>query len=564
MLESFAEIFEQEQRSLEKADSLLQGTVVQIKNGVVVVNVNLKSEGFIPINQFYNEQGELEVAEGDTVEVVLDSIENGLGETRLSRDKAKRLKVWEGLERAYEDSSIITGRIINRVKGGFIVDLGGATAFLPGSLVDIRPVAQDSTYLENKDLEFKVIKLDKPRNNIVLSRRSVMEMEFTSERQELIKRLKSETVVKGVVKNLTDYGAFIDLGGIDGLLHITDMSWKRVQHPSEIVSIGDEIEVKVLDYDEEKVRVSLGLKQLGNDPWLDIAQKYPVGSRVFGKITNIADYGCFVEVESGIEGLVHVSEMDWCNKNIHPSKLVSIGQEVEVMLLDLNKERRRMSLGFKQCKDNPWEEFSKSYTRGDIVKGQIKSITDFGIFIGLASHDIDGLIHISDLTWDEVSPEELRQYKKGDELSAMVLSVDVERERVALGIKQLDSSEIIEYLEQHPRGSIVAGTVDRIEDTQYIVKLDEEAFGYLMFSDLERAAGEGSLETYKVGDEISAKLLAYNKKNNMVNLSVKDLLREEESKMIEEYSAGDRVASTAIGDLVKDQIKQLKVEDDKE
>lgn len=550
MLESFAEIFEQEQHSRIKSNSILKGQIVRIKANTVIVSVGLKSEGVIPIEQFYNEDGELEVAEGDTVEVFLDTIENGYGETNLSREKAKRLRIWKELEKAHRDSLIVKGTISGKVKGGFIVDLVGLSAFLPGSLVDIRPV-RDISHLENKKLEFKVIKLDQQRSNVVVSRRSVLELEYTAERQELIKRLKKGIVIEGTVKNLTDYGAFIDLGGVDGLLHITDMSWKRVHHPSEIVAVGDKIDVVVLEYHEDKMRVSLGLKQLGNDPWTDIERRYPVGAHVFGKVMNITDYGCFVEIEDGIEGLVHVSEMDWRNKNVHPEKVVAVGDEIEVMILGIIHERRRMSLGIKQCKPNPWEEFAAHYKKGDEITGKIKSITDFGIFVGIEGYCIDGLVHISDLAWEESSVESLRRsYKKGAEITVLVLAIDIERGRIALGVKQLESSPVYAYLNTHPKGSIVNGHIEKIYDDQFTVRLAESVTASLAFSEL----GDDGPGGHKVNDEVTAKLISYTRKTNTLNLSMKEILQAEETRMIEEYSADEGFASVAIGDIVKEKI----------
>jgi len=456
MTESFAEMFEQSLAHQElRRGAVITGTVIDIQPDIVVINAGLKSEGVIPINQFKNAQGELEVALGDEVEVSLEAIEDGFGETRLSREKAKRDQVWRRLEKAFEKEDIVKGVISGKVKGGFTVDIEDIRAFLPGSLVDVRPV-RDPVYLEGKELEFKVIKLDKRRNNVVVSRRAVVETEFSAEREALLENLQEGQIVKGIVKNLTDYGVFVDLGGIDGLLHITDMAWKRVKHPSEIVNVGDEIDVKVLKFDRERNRVSLGIKQLGQDPWADLARRYPSGTRLFGKITNIADYGCFVEIEEGVEGLVHVSEMDWTNKNVNPSKVVHIGQEVEVMVLDIDEERRRISLGIKQCYANPWDEFAATHNKSDRVTGSIKSITDFGIFIGLDG-GIDGLIHLSDISWNEPGEEAVRNYQKGDEIEAVVLSVDPERERISLGIKQLEKDPYSNFVAEHSKGSIVKG-----------------------------------------------------------------------------------------------------------
>ncbi|MEL7298107.1 MAG: 30S ribosomal protein S1, partial [Pseudomonadota bacterium] len=458
MSESFAQLFEESLASQQIAPgTILDGTVMAVNSDVVIVNAGLKSEAVIPVEQFQNETGEVEVAVGDIVEVALDAVEDGFGETRLSREKAKRARTWTRLEKAFESSEIVNGVINGRVKGGFTVEIDNVRAFLPGSLVDVRPV-RDPSYLEGKVLEFKVIKLDQQRNNVVVSRRAVVEDEYSAEREELLKSLQEGNTIKGIVKNLTDYGAFVDLGGIDGLLHITDMAWKRVKHPSEVVSVGEEIDVKILKFDRERQRVSLGIKQLGADPWQAISRRYPPNTRLFGKVTNIADYGCFVEIEEGVEGLVHVSEMDWTNKNVNPQKVVHLGEEVEVMVLEIDEERRRISLGIKQCKPNPWAEFGTTFNRGDRVKGQIKSITDFGIFIGLDG-GIDGLVHLSDLSWDDDGEEAVRNYQKGQEVEATVLAIDSERERISLGIKQLDRDPLSSWMADHPKGSIVKGTI---------------------------------------------------------------------------------------------------------
>src|SRR6186713_3607306 len=462
MTESFASMFEESLASQRiKPGAILMGRVVEVGPDVVLVNAGLKSEAVIPVDQFRNERGEMEVAVGDDVEVALDSVEDGNGETRLSREKAKRARTWTRLEQAFEKQEIIKGIINGRVKGGFTVEIDFVRAFLPGSLVDVRPV-RDPSYLEGKVLEFKVIKLDQKRNNVVVSRRAVVEQEYSAERSALLDNLQEGAVVKGTVKNLTDYGAFVDLGGIDGLLHITDMAWKRVKHPSEVVNVGDEIDVRILKFDRERSRVSLGLKQLGNDPWQQIGRRYPTGTRLFGKVTNIADYGCFVEIEEGVEGLVHVSEMDWTNKNVNPSKVVHIGQEVEVMVLDIDEDRRRISLGIKQCKPNPWTEFAQNFNKGDRVSGAIKSITDFGIFIGLAG-GIDGLVHLSDISWDIPGEEAVRSYQKGQLIEAMVLSIDPERERISLGVKQLAKDPFSGFVAENPKGTIVRGTVKEVD-----------------------------------------------------------------------------------------------------
>ena len=462
MSESFAELLEESLASQKiKPGSILTGTVIDVNSDVVIVNAGLKSEAVIPANQFLNERGELEVAIGDEVEVALDTVEDGYGETRLSREKAKRARTWIRLEESFKAGKVVTGTISGRVRGGFTVDIDLVRAFLPGSLVDVRPV-RDPVALEGSTLEFKVIKLDQKRNNVVVSRRAVVEEEFSAERESLLQNLQEGTELTGVVKNLTDYGAFVDLGGIDGLLHITDMAWKRVKHPSEVVSVGQELQVKVLKFDRERNRVSLGLKQLGADPWTDLARRYPPNTRLFGKVTNIADYGCFVEIEEGVEGLVHVSEMDWTNKNVNPHKVVQIGDEVEVMVLDIDEERRRISLGLKQCKANPWTEFAENYKKGDKVKGQIKSITDFGVFIGLPG-GIDGLVHLSDLSWDVPGEDAVRNYTKGEELETMVLAIDPERERISLGVKQLDKDPLSLFLAEHAKGAVVKGTVKEVD-----------------------------------------------------------------------------------------------------
>ncbi len=553
MSESFAELFEQSIAETElRPGAIIKAKVIEIRPDYVVVNAGLKSEGLIPVNQFRNEQGELEVQVGDEVEVALDAVEDGFGETRLSREKAKRAYAWKRLEEAFEKGEPVKGRLAGKVKGGFTVDLGGVRAFLPGSLVDVRPV-RDVTYLEGKDLEFKIIKLDRRRNNVVVSRRAVVEQEYSAEREALLKRLSEGQVVKGVVKNLTDYGAFVDLGGIDGLLHITDMAWKRVKHPSEVVNVGDEIEVKVLKFDRERNRVSLGLKQLGEDPWEDISRRYPVGTRLFGKVTNIADYGAFVEIEEGVEGLVHVSEMDWTNKNVNPAKVVQIGDEVEVMVLDIDEERRRISLGMKQCQPNPWEEFAQNHNKGDRVRGTIKSITDFGIFVGLEG-GIDGLVHLSDISWTEPGEEAVRKYKKGQEIEAVVLSVDPERERVSLGIKQLDQDPLSAFVAAHPKGSIVKGTVKSVDAKGAVVELGEGVEGYLRASELARDRVEDARTVLKEGDEVEAKFIGIDRKNRTVNLSIKAKESEEEAKAVESYSRGPSAGAPTLGDILKEQM----------
>ena len=556
MSESFAELFEQSLAHTQmKPGAILTGTVIEIKPDVVVVNAGLKSEGVIPVEQFKNDRGEVEVSVGDVVEVALDSVEDGFGETRLSREKAKRAKAWAELERALEADETVKGKITGKVKGGFTVDLKDIRAFLPGSLVDVRPV-RDTGYLEGKELEFKLIKLDQRRNNVVVSRRAVVEKEYSAERDALLKNLQEGMIVKGIVKNLTDYGAFLDLGGIDGLLHITDMAWKRVKHPSEVVNIGQEIEVKVLKFDRERNRVSLGLKQLGEDPWVDITRRYPVGSRLFGRVTNITDYGCFVEIEDGVEGLVHVSEMDWTNKNVNPAKVVSVGDETEVMILDIDEERRRISLGMKQCQPNPWDEFAATHNKGDRVAGSIKSITDFGIFVGLDG-GIDGLVHLSDLSWNVAGEEALHNYKKGDEIEAVVLSVDPERERISLGIKQMEKDPFSNYVAEHVKGSIVNGVVREVDAKAAIIDLGDGVEGTLRASELSRDRIEDARTILKVGDEVEAKFLGVDRKTRTISLSIKAKEIGEEQEAIQDY-ASQGSATTSLGDLLKERMGESK------
>ncbi|HHI75806.1 MAG TPA: 30S ribosomal protein S1 [Gammaproteobacteria bacterium] len=554
MSESFAELFEESLNNTNlHAGDIVIGTVVAIDGDEVIVNAGLKSEGRIPISQFTDADGNVEVKPGDQVEVVLEAVEDGSGATRLSREKAKRLHAWRKLEKAFENDEIVTGRINGKVKGGFTVELGEIRAFLPGSLVDVRPV-RDTAYLEGKDLEFKVIKLDQKRNNVVVSRRAVVEKEYSEEREKLLANLAEGQVIKGVVKNLTDYGAFVDLGGIDGLLHITDMAWKRVKHPSEVVEIGDEIEVKVLKFDREKMRVSLGLKQLGEDPWVNITRRYPEGTRLFGKVTNIADYGAFVEIEDGVEGLVHVSEMDWTNKNVHPTKVVTLGQEVEVVVLDIDEERRRISLGMKQCQPNPWEEFGERHKKGDHVTGVIKSITDFGIFIGLEG-GIDGLVHLSDISWDDTGEDAIRNYKKGQEIETVVLAVDPERERISLGIKQLDKDPFSTWLATHEKGSIVKGVVSEVDAKGAVVDLDEGVEGYIRASDLSRDRVEDARSVLSVGDEVEAKFMGVDRKNRTISLSIKAKDYDEEKAVISQYNTdASSAGKTSMADLLKEQL----------
>ena len=552
MSESFSEMFEQSLANKNiRPGMILMGLVIDVTPDVVIINVGLKSEAVVPLDQFKNERGEVEVKPGDQIEVALDAVEDGNGETRLSREKAKRARTWTRLEQAFNEGEIVTGIISGRVKGGFTVDIETVRAFLPGSLVDVRPV-RDTAYLENKPLEFKVIKLDQKRNNVVVSRRAVVEQEFSAERNALMDNLQEGAVVKGTVKNLTDYGAFVDLGGIDGLLHITDMAWKRVKHPSEVVKVGEEIDVRILKFDRERQRVSLGLKQLGADPWQDIARRYPANTRLFGKVTNIADYGCFVEIEEGVEGLVHVSEMDWTNKNVNPAKVVHVGQEVEVMVLDIDEERRRISLGVKQCKTNPWKEFAENYNRGDKVSGQIKSITDFGIFIGLAG-GIDGLVHLSDISWDMPGEEAVRSYQKGQQVDAMVLSIDPERERISLGVKQLAKDPFSAYIAEHPKGSIVRGTVREVDAKGAIIDLGNGVDGQLRASELSRDRVEDARTLLKVGEEVEAKFTGVDRKGRSIALSIKAKDMHEEQEAMQNYRT-DTPTGTSLGDLLKEQI----------
>ncbi len=555
MTESFAQLFEQSLASQRiRPGQILSGLVVDVGDDMVIVNVGLKSEAVIPVEQFKNERGEIEVKAGDMVEVALDSVEDGTGETRLSREKAKRARTWTRLEDAFSKAEIVVGIITGRVKGGFTVEIEHVRAFLPGSLVDVRPV-RDTAYLENKPLEFKVIKLDQKRNNVVVSRRAVVEQEFSAERTALMDNLQEGAVVRGSVKNLTDYGAFVDLGGIDGLLHITDMAWKRVKHPSEVVKVGDEVEVRILKFDRERSRVSLGLKQLGADPWENISRRYPPNTRVFGKVTNIADYGAFVEIEDGVEGLVHVSEMDWTNKNVNPAKVVQTGQEVEVMVLDCDGERRRISLGLKQCAANPWREFSENYNRGDKVSGQIKSITDFGIFIGL-SGNIDGLVHLSDISWDVPGEEAVRNFQKGQTVEAMVLAIDPERERISLGIKQLAKDPFAGYIADNPKGSIVRGVVREVDARGAIIDLGNGIEGQLRASELGRDRVEDARQFLKVGDEIDAKFMGVDRKTRSISLSIKAKEAHEEAEAVQSYRSEQTgpTAGTSLGELLKAQI----------
>jgi small subunit ribosomal protein S1 len=555
MSESFAELFEESFASKQiKPGSIITGIVVAINDDVIIVSAGLKSEAVIPIEQFRNDLLAGEIAVGDDVEVALDAVEDGFGETKLSREKAIRARTWIDLEKAFENSEIVEGVINGRVKGGFTVEIDNVRAFLPGSLVDVRPV-RDPAYLEGKSLEFKVIKLDQRRNNVVVSRRAVVEQEYSAEREQLLAELKEGNSVKGIVKNLTDYGAFVDLGGIDGLLHITDMAWKRVKHPSEVVNVGDEIDVKILKFDRERQRVSLGMKQLGDDPWKDLARRYPPQTRMFGKVTNIADYGCFVEIEDGVEGLVHVSEMDWTNKNVNPSRVVSVGEEVEVMVLEIDEERRRISLGVKQCASNPWAEFAATFNRNDKVSGQIKSITDFGIFIGLDG-GIDGLVHLSDISWDMPGEEAVRNYQKGQEIEAAVLAIDAERERISLGIKQLEKDPFSQWLAEHPKNTIVKGVITEVDQRGALVDLGEGVIGSLRASELARGRVEDARTVLKVGEEVEAKFTNVDRKNRSVALSIKAKEVHEEAEVMSSYNSesASAPAGTTLGELLKEKL----------
>ncbi|MCP5335755.1 MAG: 30S ribosomal protein S1 [Oceanospirillaceae bacterium] len=556
MSESFADLFEESLKSLDmQQGSIVTGTVVAIDSDWVIVNAGLKSEAVIPRVQFLNEKGELEVKVGDEIPVALEAVEDGFGETRLSREKAKRAEAWIDLEKAFEASDVVKGIINGKVKGGFTVDINTIRAFLPGSLVDVRPV-RDTAHLEGKELDFKVIKLDQKRNNVVVSRRAVLEAANSQERDELLANLQEGQEVKGIVKNLTDYGAFVDLGGVDGLLHITDMAWKRIKHPSEIVNVGDEILVKVLKFDRDRNRVSLGLKQLGEDPWVAIKARYPENTRVTAKVTNLTDYGCFAELEEGVEGLVHVSEMDWTNKNIHPSKVVQVGDELEVMVLDIDEERRRISLGIKQCQSNPWEDFSSKFNKGDKITGKIKSITDFGIFIGLDG-GIDGLVHLSDISWNETGEEAVRQFKKGDDLETVILSIDPERERISLGIKQLDSDPFAEFVSENDKGVIITGKVTEVDAKAAVVELAPGVEATLKASEISRDKVEDARNVLKVGDEVEAKIIAVDRKNRTIALSVKakDVDDDKEAIKAQRDKEMEVAGPTTIGDLIKEQLK---------
>ncbi len=556
MKENFAELFEESLREVEmKPGSIISGVIVEIDGDWVLVHAGLKSEGVIPIDQFRDDNGEITIKVGDTVQVALDAVEDGFGETKLSRDKAKRAESWKELEKAFEKSEIVYGVISGKVKGGFTVEVHSIRAFLPGSLIDVRPI-RDTAHLEGKELEFKVIKLDQKRNNVVVSRRAVLEVENSAERDALLESMDEGMEVKGIVKNLTDYGAFVDLGGIDGLLHITDMAWKRIRHPSEIVTVGEEILVKILKFDRERNRVSLGLKQLGEDPWGAIKKRFPENSTISGVVTNLTDYGCFVELEEGVEGLVHVSEMDWTNKNVHPSKIVSQGEKIEVMVLDIDEERRRISLGIKQCKVNPWEEFSNRYNKGDRLTGFIKSITDFGIFIGLEGA-IDGLVHLSDITWNDAGEDIVQKYKKGQEVEAMVLSIDPDRERISLGIKQMTDDPFSMYAEEHPKGAMVTGKIESVTAKAANIELTPTIFGVLKASEISRDRVEDATNVLKAGENIEARIVSIDRKNRVISLSIKAKDEVEEKEALKEHRRQETSTSgpTTIGDLIREKMQ---------
>jgi small subunit ribosomal protein S1 len=560
-MESFASLFEESLTRKEmRAGELITAQVVRIDHNVVVVNAGLKSESFIPVEEFLNAAGVIEVKAGDFVTVAIESLENGYGETKLSREKAKRLAAWHELEIAMEEGKIVEGFVSGKVKGGLTAMVNGIRAFLPGSLVDIRPV-KDTTPYENKTMEFKIIKLDRKRNNVVVSRRAVLEASVGADRQALMENLKEGAIVKGIVKNITDYGAFVDLGGIDGLLHITDLAWRRVKHPSEVLAVGDEVEAKILKFDQEKNRVSLGIKQMGDDPWNGLARRYPQGTRLFGKVTNLTDYGAFVEIEQGIEGLVHVSEMDWTNKNVHPSKVVQLGDEVEVMILEIDEQRRRISLGMKQCQSNPWDDFALNHKKGDKVKGQIKSITDFGVFIGLDG-GIDGLVHLSDLSWAVAGEEAVRNYKKGDELEALVLAIDVERERISLGIKQMDGDPFNGYIAGHDKGAVVNGVVKAIDAKGATITLDGDVEGYLKASEVSAERVEDIRNHLKEGDTVKAVIVNVDRKNRGINLSIKALDKAEDAAAMQKFSADNSATAgtTNLGALLKAKMGSSKVD----
>ena len=550
--ESFAALFEESLTRQEmRIGEVITAEVVRVDYNIVVVNAGLKSESFIPVEEFKNDKGEVEVKPGDFITVAIEALEDGYGETRLSRDKAKRLTAWHDLEKAMETGAIVSGMVNGKVKGGLTAMINGIRAFLPGSLVDIRPV-KDTTPYENKEMEFKVIKLDRKRNNVVVSRRAVLEASQGADRQSLLSNLQEGAVVKGIVKNITDYGAFVDLGGIDGLLHITDLAWRRVKHPSEVINVGDEVTAKILKFDQEKNRVSLGMKQLSEDPWVGLSRRYPQGTRLFGKVSNLTDYGAFVEIEQGIEGLVHVSEMDWTNKNMYPSKMVQLGDEVEVMILEIDEERRRISLGMKQCKPNPWEDFAINHKKGDRVQGQIKSITDFGVFIGLLG-GIDGLVHLSDLSWNQTGEDAVSNYKKGDDLEAMVLSIDVERERISLGIKQLEGDPFNSFVSVNDKNSIVKGTVKSMDAKGAVITLDNDVEGYLRASEVSRDRVEDIRSHMKEGDTVEAMIINVDRKNRSINLSIKAKDMSEETDAMQKVTTESSPSSgtTSLGALLK-------------
>jgi small subunit ribosomal protein S1 len=557
MSESFADLFEESLKTIEmEPGAIVTGTVIDIDNEWVVVHAGLKSEGVIPRSQFVNEAGEFSLALGDQVKVAMEVVDDGWGETRLSREKARRAESWQMLDEAFEKDEVVQGIINGKVKGGFTVDITDIRAFLPGSLVDIRPL-RETAHLEGKPLDFKVIKLDQKRNNVVVSRRAVLEAENSVEREALLESLQEGQDVKGIVKNLTDYGAFVDLGGVDGLLHITDMAWRRIRHPSEMVNVGDEVNVKILKFDREKNRVSLGMKQLGDDPWVALTKRYPEGARVRATVTNLTDYGCFAEIEEGVEGLVHVSEMDWTNKNIHPSKVVNVGDQVEVMVLDIDEERRRISLGIKQCRPNPWEQFGIEHDKGDRISGKIKSITDFGIFIGLEG-GIDGLVHLSDISWNEVGETAVRRYSKGEEIETLILSVDPERERISLGIKQLDQDPFTDYTAVNDRGAIVTGVILEFEPREAIIRLAEDLTGTLKASEISIDRVEDARNSLTVGEEIEVKIISVDRKNRTIGLSIKAKDRDDERTAVREHrrTEQERSGPQTLGELIKAQMDQ--------
>ena len=552
MSENFAQLLEESlSHSVMKPGAVIEAEVVDISADFIIVNAGLKSEAEIPVNQFKDAAGNLDIAVGEKVEVAIEVVEDGFGNTRLSRERARRARSWEMLEKAFEEQSIVTGNMTGTVKGGFTVAIEGVRAFLPGSLVDVRPIS-DMAYLENKELEFKVIKLDQVRNNVVVSRRAVVEKEMEAERKQLLENIEEGQIIRGVVKNLTDYGAFVNLGGLDGLLHITDISWKRVKHPSEVVNVGDEVDVRVLKFDRERNRVSLGMKQLGDDPWTDISRRYPESSRLFGKVTNVTDYGAFVELEEGIEGLVHVSEMDWTNRNVHPNKVCHVGDEIEVMVLDVDSDRRRVSLGIKQCNANPWEEFAAIHKKGDQITGQIKSITDFGVFIGLDG-GIDGLIHLSDLSWDETGEDVARNYNKGDEVTAVVLAVDADRERISLGLKQSQSDPFVTFVSENPKGSLVKGTVESVDAKAATIKLADGVEGMLRATELSRDYVEDARMVLNEGDAVEVKVTSIERKDRRITLSIKAMELDRESQAVKDYGT-QAIGTTSLGDKLKEQL----------